>query len=302
MRPLALIAPFAAAVVATAAPVKLEYNRDVRPILSDKCFKCHGPDSAARKAELRLDIRDNALAKHENGIPVVPGKPDESGLLQRIETDDPDDHMPPKKSNLRLSKNEIAVLRRWIAEGAEYQPHWSLIAPRAQIADRGFRISDLAKRDPARAADLERWPKNPIDDFVLDRLLAEGLAPSSEADPATLIRRMSLDLTGLPPTPTEVEAFVIESLRSHSSHATNETNGNDVASDAACAHLADRLLASPRFGERMALNFSGGAASAKDATKIPPAKAASGAGARRIKHECSETDCTARFNSVEVTV
>ncbi|HYR58090.1 MAG TPA: DUF1553 domain-containing protein, partial [Chthoniobacteraceae bacterium] len=241
----------AAGSVAHAAPIKLEYNRDVRPILSDKCFKCHGPDSQARKAELRLDIRDNALAKHDNGIPIVPGKPDESELVQRIETSDPDDHMPPRKSNLRLSKDEIARLRRWVAEGAEYQPHWSLIAPRARIPDCSARLDDLAKRDPARAAEFRHWPKNPIDQFVLDHLLAEGLAPSAEADPATLVRRMSLDLTGLPPTPAEVDAFVIESHHSHSSHEMNETNGTD----AACAHLADRLLASPRFGERMALDW-----------------------------------------------
>ena len=118
MRPLALLATFAAAVAATAAPAKLEFNRDVRPILSDKCFKCHGPDSQARKADRRLDVREAALAELDGVRAIVPGMPEQSELVHRIESSDPDEQMPPRKSNLRLSKDEIAVLRRWVAEGA----------------------------------------------------------------------------------------------------------------------------------------------------------------------------------------
>ncbi len=133
-RRLLLLAPFLHALAVTCAAedsARLEYNRDVRPILSDKCFKCHGPDSKARKAELRLDLRDAALTEHDGGRPIVPGQADKSEVVRRIETDDADDVMPPKKSNLHLAKSEIAALRRWIAEGAEYQPHWSLVAPKA---------------------------------------------------------------------------------------------------------------------------------------------------------------------------
>ena len=211
-----------AAVARAAAPAKLEYNRDVRPILSDKCFRCHGPDSQARKAELRLDQRDSAVAEHDGGRPIIPGQPEKSEVVERIETADPDDHMPPRKSNLRLSKDEIAVLRRWIAEGAEYQPHWSLLAPRA------------APLPPVQKAD---WPRNEIDHFVLARLENAGLAPSAEVDKVTLLRRVTLDLTGLPPTPREVDAFLADS------------------SPAAYEGVVERLLASPRYGERMAMDW-----------------------------------------------
>src|SRR5271163_2070683 len=144
----------------SATDAKLGYNRDVRPILSDKCFKCHGPDSQARKAELRLDVRESAMALHDGVPPVVPGKPEQSEVVRRIETDDPEDHMPPLKSNLRLSKDEAAVLRRWIAEGAEYQPHWSLTPPKAA---------------PVPEVKLAGWPRHAIDRFVLARLERDGL-------------------------------------------------------------------------------------------------------------------------------
>jgi hypothetical protein len=160
--------------------------------------------------------------------------------VRRIETDDEDDQMPPRKSNLVLSKAQAAILRQWIAEGAEYQAHWSLVAPQGGIADCGLRIAELAKRDPARAAELKRWERNGIDEFVLDRLLSEKLAPAPESDPATLIRRLSLALTGLPPTPEEVDAFTQSAIRNPQS---------------AIASAADRLLASPRFGERMAVDW-----------------------------------------------
>jgi hypothetical protein len=204
------------------APPKIEYNRDVRPILSDKCFKCHGPDSKARKAELRLDLRDAALADHDGARPIVPGKTDESELVRRIETDDADDLMPPKRSNLRLSKNEIEVLRQWIAEGAEYQPHWSLVAPKAAP------LPEVKKTD---------WPRNEIDRHVLARLEHGGLAPSPEADKATLLRRVTLALTGLPPSAAERDAFLADT------------------SPRAYDQAVEGLLRSPRFGERMALDW-----------------------------------------------
>ncbi|MEQ1860938.1 MAG: DUF1553 domain-containing protein [Chthoniobacteraceae bacterium] len=194
-----------------AAPAKLEYNRDVRPILSDRCFKCHGPDSAARKADRRLDVRDAALADIDGVRAIVPGKPDDSELVRLIEASDPDDKMPPRKSNLSLTKDEIAVLRRWVSEGAEYQPHWSFVAPTAAVGS--------------------------IDSLVRAALDREGLRPSPEADKATLIRRVSLDLTGIPPPPEEVDAYLAD------------------ASPGAYERVVDRLLASPRYGERMALDW-----------------------------------------------
>ena len=222
MKLLPLVLLSLAALARGAAPAKLEYNRDIRPILSDKCFRCHGPDSQARKAELRLDVRDSALALHDGARPIVPGKPADSDLVERIETDDPDDHMPPRKSNLRLSKDEIAVLKRWIAEGAEYQPQWSLLAPQAA---------------PLPVVRQVTWPRNEIDRFVLARLENAGLASSAEADKVTLLRRVTLDLTGLPPTPEELDAFLAD------------------PSPTAYDRVVERLLASPHFGERMALDW-----------------------------------------------
>lgn len=197
----------------------VQYNRDVRPILSDKCFRCHGPDSASRQAGLRLDRRDDALAEHEGRRAIVPGKPDESELVRRIRARD-DAHMPPADSNLLLAPDEERVLRQWIAEGAEYQPHWAFLPPRA-----------VEPPDVRRA----EWPRNAIDRFVLAELERRGLAPSPEADRGTLLRRVTLDLTGLPPTPAEYDAF-----------------SNDVAAGA-YERVVDRLLSSPRFGERMAI-------------------------------------------------
>jgi Protein of unknown function (DUF1553)/Protein of unknown function (DUF1549)/Planctomycete cytochrome C len=222
----------------SATDAKLEYNRDVRPILSDKCFKCHGPDAQARKAELRLDVRESALALHDGVPPLVPGKPEQSEVVRRIETADPEDHMPPLKSNLRLSKDEAAVLRRWIAEGAEYQPHWSLIPPKAA---------------PPPEVKMAGWPRNEIDRFVLGRLEREGLAPSPEADRVTLLRRVTLDLTGLPPTPEEVEAFVRESEAEDAKARGGGAAGPGASS--AYGRVVERLLSSPRYGERMAMDW-----------------------------------------------
>jgi mono/diheme cytochrome c family protein len=190
----------------------IEYNRDIRPILSENCFACHGPDSAARKADLRLDRREAAVQAEA----IVPGKPEESELIARIDADDPTERMPPKASTKTLTAAQKDLLRRWIAAGAEFQPHWSLIPP--------LRPTPPAVKDAA-------WVRNPIDRFVLARLEAAGLKPAPEADRRALARRLSLDLTGLPPSPAEVEAFV-----------------NDPAPDA-YERLVDRLLDSPRWGE-----------------------------------------------------
>jgi Protein of unknown function (DUF1553)/Protein of unknown function (DUF1549)/Concanavalin A-like lectin/glucanases superfamily/Planctomycete cytochrome C len=189
-----------------------EYNRDIRPILAENCFACHGPDSASRKAHLRLDQRDAAIKAEA----IVPGSPDRSALVQRICADDPKEIMPPAKTLKKLTAGQKELLKRWIASGAEYQPHWSFIPP---------------KRPPVPAVKNTSWVRNPIDAFILARLEAIGLAPAPEADRRTLARRASLDLIGLPPAPEEVEAFV-----------------RDTAPDA-YERYVDKLLESPRWGE-----------------------------------------------------
>jgi len=206
-----LVAAFAAAVNASAAE-PIRFNRDIRPTLSDKCFHCHGPDANKREADLRLDLRDAAI---EAGA-IVPGKPDESEMIVRIHSTKPKEHMPPAKSKLGdLAVAEVEMLKRWIAEGAEYEAHWSLIPPRVAAA-------------------------GPSIDALVQKALAErGLAPQPEADPATLIRRVSFDITGLPPTAKEVAAF------------TEKTGGAPESYE----QLVDRLLASPRYGERMAVDW-----------------------------------------------
>lgn len=191
---------------------QLEYNRDVRPILADACFACHGPDSAARKAGLRLDRRDDAISMGA----IVPNDADASELVARLLTEDPETIMPPPASHKVLTSEQKQVLIRWIEEGAEYQPHWSFIAP---------------VRPEVPAVQQEAWVRSPIDRFVLARLEAEGLQPAPEADRRTLARRLSLDLTGLPPTPEQVEAFVA-----------------DTSPDAYDKYV-DQLLESERWGE-----------------------------------------------------
>jgi cytochrome c553 len=195
-----------------APPDKLEYNRDIRPILADTCFKCHGPDSAARQAELRLDQRDVAL---DMGA-IAPGKPDESELVRRVLSTDPDEVMPPPETKKELSARQKELLQRWVAEGAEYQPHWSLIAP---------------VRPAVPEVKLAGWVRNPIDNFILARLEKMKLSPAAEADRRTLARRVCLDLTGLPPTPEQVAAFV-----------------NDSSPDA-YEQYVDRLLKAEQWGE-----------------------------------------------------
>ena len=198
----------------------LDFNRDIRPILSDNCFKCHGPDAQTREADLRLDTEVGAFADLGDGFsPIVKGKPDESEIIWRIETEDTEDLMPPADSELALTEEEIAKLRQWITDGAEWNQHWSF-----EPVDR----PELPKVENAS------WPRNGIDHFILERIEEEGLAPSPEADRRTLIRRLSLDLNGLPPTAAEVQAL-------------------DDTSPNAYETLVDRLLSSPRYGETMAL-------------------------------------------------
>ena len=202
------------------ASAKVDFNHDVIPILSNNCFKCHGPDPDNRKAGLRLDVREVAIKPAESGsIAIVPGKPDDSELVHRIFSDDPDERMPSKESNKSLTDSQKQLLRRWIAEGAEYKPHWSFVVP---------------QHAPSPKVKRTDWAKNPIDDFVLAKLEAEGLSPSPEADRYTLVRRLYLDLIGLPPTLEEANAFV-----------------HDSAPDV-YERLVDKLLASPHYGERWA--------------------------------------------------
>ena len=195
----------------------IEFNRDVRPILSDRCFSCHGPDRASRKSSLRLDQEESARTA------LTAGDPAHSTLYLRITSTDPARRMPPAYlGRERLPDSEIEILRRWIEQGAKYQAHWSLIAPQSPV------LPEVKERG---------WIRNPIDRFVLSRLESGGLPHSTEADRATLIRRLSFDLTGLPPTPAETQSFVED----RSSNAYEK--------------MADRLLASPRYAERMAIRW-----------------------------------------------
>ncbi|MCI0704698.1 MAG: PSD1 and planctomycete cytochrome C domain-containing protein [Planctomycetia bacterium] len=175
---------------ASAQPAaKIDFNRDVRPILSNNCFQCHGPDDKVRKGKLRLDTKEGAHA-----VVVVPGKPDESELLRRVTLDDPDHIMPPLKTGKKLTARDIEILKQWVKEGANYSAHWAYVKP--------VRPAVPQIRNPKFTI------RNEIDNFILDRLVKEKLSPSVEADRYALARRVALDLTGLPPTPAEVEAFV----------------------------------------------------------------------------------------------
>ncbi|MBV8904148.1 MAG: DUF1549 domain-containing protein, partial [Acidobacteriia bacterium] len=198
---------------------EVDFQRQVRPILSDKCFLCHGPDKGTRMADLRLDIQEGAMAHRKNGVPVVPGQPGESLLVKRIYSDNPAFRMPPVFSHRTLTEEQKDTLRRWIEQGAKWDQHWAFIPPQ--------------KAAPPAVKNLA-WPRNDIDRFVLAKMESNGLAPAPEADRRTLIRRVTLDLTGLPPTPAEVEAFVKDKSRD------------------AYEKVVDRLLASPHYGEHRA--------------------------------------------------
>ncbi len=250
------------------------YNRDVRPILAENCFPCHGPDSAARKADLRLDRPQEATADRGGRAAIVPGKPETSELVRRLTTAPPALRMPPLTSHKSVTPEQVATLKRWIAAGARYELHWAYIPPRLpavpaipaewtgglrpspRTSGAGARFAGGGTPDertngrtkhagqPQRAASPDNlqsairnpqspkaWPRNPIDAFVLDRLLKAGLTPAPEADRRTLARRLSLDLTGLPPDPADVEAFL-----------------KDTRPDA-YEQLVEKYLASPHWGE-----------------------------------------------------
>src|SRR6266478_6736708 len=199
-----------------AATNEVLFNRDIRPILSENCYACHGPDKNQRKAKLRLDVREVALEREV----IVPGKPEESKLVEHIFATDPDEIMPPPKSQKKLTAAQKELLKNWVAAGAEYEPHWAYIK--------------LERPEPP-ATKMSEWVRNPIDAFILHGLEAKNIQPSPEADKRTLLRRVSLDLIALPPTPAELQAFLADT------------------SPSAYERAVDRLLSSPHFGERMAV-------------------------------------------------
>lgn len=204
--------------VAVAAD-SIQFNRDIRPILADKCLACHGPDNNKREADLRLDTSEGALADRDGKPPISPGKPEESELVRRILATDPEERMPPASSNKSLTAEQIELLRQWIAQGAKYEPHWALIAPKkapVPVSGRG-------------------WARNEIDYFIAAAHAKQRLSPFSDADRRTLARRLSFDLLGLPPSAEEVDAFAADT------------------SEKAYENFVDRLLASPHFGERLAV-------------------------------------------------
>ncbi|WP_437203261.1 PSD1 and planctomycete cytochrome C domain-containing protein [Planctomicrobium sp. SH664] len=215
---LSLVVWFALLTPVYASEQQLEYSRDIRPLLSRYCFSCHGPDESSREAGLRLDHREGALLQLESGErAIVPGEPDQSELLHRITTTDTSVRMPPVETGKSLQPEEVDLLRRWIEQGAGYEDHWA------------FRpVQDPV---PPEVSDPS-WPRNGIDHFVLNRLQQQQLSPSPEADRATLLRRLSFDLVGLPPSVQEVRAFLADDRPD------------------AYERQVDRLLSSPHFGER----------------------------------------------------
>ena len=218
MRPsILLLWPFA--VMASESP---DFGRDIRPILAENCYHCHGPDEQAREAKLRLDTFEGATTGGASGPAIVPGKPGESELIARIFSSDGDDHMPPPSSKRVLTPDQKALLSEWIEAGAKYEEHWAWQKP---------------KRPGVPSAPDPSLVRNPVDSFLLRRLEQEGLSYSSEANPAVLLRRLFLDLIGLPPTPEDIRAF-------------EGTWANSEEREKSYDETINRLLSSPRFGER----------------------------------------------------
>ena len=215
---------FVYSILATSAPSlvaddTVDFGRDVRPILAKKCFACHGPDEEQRETDLRLDTAQSAYADLGEYRAIVPGKPEQSEVVRLIESDDDDVRMPPADSKLKLSDQEKRLIRTWIVQGARYQAHWAFVA--------------ATRPDIPNVLD-KAWVRNAIDTFVLSRLETEGLTHSPQADRYTIVRRLYLDLLGLPPMPEQADRFV-----------------NDQRPDA-YERLVDRLLASPHYAERWA--------------------------------------------------
>ena len=218
-RALGWLVPVAVA-VSTSPALAVDFNRDIRPILASNCLKCHGIDEGARKSKLRMDLRSTSTGPAKSGkTAIVPGKPGESELIRRVFSSDPQEVMPPPSTHFTLTDAQKSLLKEWISQGAPYATHWAFVAPRQ-----------------APLPDVQRaeWPANPLDRFVLAKLEASGLHPSPRADRFTLVRRVYLDLIGLPPTPQQADAFV-----------------NDEATDA-YEKLVDKLLADSHYGERWA--------------------------------------------------
>ncbi|WP_298863559.1 PSD1 and planctomycete cytochrome C domain-containing protein [uncultured Gimesia sp.] len=205
---------------ADAEEKKVSFNRDIRPILSRNCFQCHGPDSTHREADLRLDLEESVKKTSGAELIIRPGQPDQSLLFERITSNDPDLVMPPADSGKSLKPSEIQMIKQWIEEGAPWSKHWAYLKPQSTSVPK---------------VKNQNWPLNWIDHFILARLEEQKLQPAEEADKITLIRRLSFDLTGLPPTPEEVNQFVKDQSRQ------------------SYEQLVDRLLASPHYGERMAM-------------------------------------------------
>jgi hypothetical protein len=202
---------------------KISYNFDIRPILADKCFPCHGPDANKRQAGLRLDIAKvafDALKEHPGAHALVPFKPDSSQVYLRISSDDTSMMMPPPSSNRKLSQQEIAIIKKWISQGAVYEPHWAFVPP---------------VKPSLPEVKNKSWAKNEIDYFILQKLEKKGLSPNEEADKERLLKRLSLDLTGLPPDVPTMDRFLSD----------NDPNAYEK--------IVDQLLQSPNYGERMAL-------------------------------------------------
>jgi hypothetical protein len=209
-------------IAAEPAAKRVDFDREIRPILADNCFACHGPDEKQRMAKLRLDTKEGIFADRGGYQVLVPGKSGDSRLYQRISAPDKANRMPPPYAERTLNDKQIELIRRWIDEGAKWEIHWAYIPP---------------KRPDLPEVKNTAWTHNPIDNFILARLESEGLTPSPEADKVTLIRRVTFDLTGLPPTPAEVDEF----LRDKSPSAYEK--------------VVDRLLASPQYGERMTMHW-----------------------------------------------
>lgn len=206
--------------VAQTATKPVDFNRDIRPILSDTCFKCHGPDEQQRMANLRLDDTEGLFVDRGGYRIIVPGIAAQTKLYQKISSKDDSFRMPPTYSGRTLTAKQIELIKEWIDQGAKWEMLWSFVPP---------------KRHPVPEVKDKAWPRNPIDNFVLARLESEGLKPPPEADKATLLRRVYFDLTGLPPTPAEIDAFLAD------------------RSPDAYEERVDQLLASPNYGERMAM-------------------------------------------------
>lgn len=211
---------------------EVDFTRDVRPILSDNCFRCHGPDEGTREAELRLDQREGLFRSAGGRQAIKPGAPDESLVIQRVLSHDPDEMMPPADSNKSLTDQEKQILVQWVKQGASWQQHWSFVRP---------------VRPEVPSLDDDEWCRNEIDRFVMAKQQTAGLTPSQEAAPHTLVRRLFLDLIGLPPTPSEADMWIAKIWSDDST-----ADASRQTSETAYQELVDQLLASPHYGERWA--------------------------------------------------